>query len=54
MKKYVKANSDRTYFVFYRDEYNYKDYIFEGSYEECEQYCEDAGWELDGYELEIQ
>lgn len=41
--------------VFYRDGDNFKTYLFNGTYEECEKYCKDNDfeWELNDGDFEI-
>lgn len=45
--------NDHSY-VFYRDDDNFKTIVFEGTYDDCRRWCRDAGWEIDGNELEVK
>ena len=49
----VKQETETKNMVFYRDECNYKYYIFEGTTGECIKFCEEHDWESDGNELEL-
>ena len=49
----VDSMEERENCVFYRDDCNYKYIVFEGSQKECEAFCDENNWELDGEELEL-
>ena len=44
---------DKRTAVFYRDDNDNKQIVFEGTYNECRQYGKENDWEQDEYELEI-
>ena len=39
--------------VFYRDECNYKYYVYQGTTNECRKFCRENDWEWCGYDLEL-
>lgn len=53
LKHYGLTGEEEHHRVLYRDQYNYKYVIFEGTKRECEQFCEENDYEFEGYELEM-
>ena len=49
----AKCGIDTPNAVFYRDDCNYKYIVFEGTEDECRQFCKENEWEWNGEELEL-